>query len=108
MGMRGRQLLRRVEIPVALPVILGGVRSRRRRSSRPLTLGAIFGRAGLGRFLVEGIAQNDDGMIFGGVVLVAGLSPRCRSCSSRLQRVFVSPGLRTTIDGARPTAVDAC
>ena len=39
-----------------------------------MTLGAIFGSGGLGRFLVEGIAQNDDGKIFGGVVLVAGLA----------------------------------
>ena len=38
------------------------------------TLGAIFGGGGLGRYLVEGIAQRDEGMIFGGVVLVAGLA----------------------------------
>ena len=40
------------------------------------TLGAIFGRPGWGGYLVEGIAQADDGMVFGGVVLVAALVAR--------------------------------
>ena len=72
--MRGQQLVRRVEVPVALPVILGGVRSAAVQVVATLTLAAIFGGPGLGRYLVEGIAQVDDGMVFGGVVLVAALS----------------------------------
>ncbi len=63
MGMRGDQLVRRLEIPVGLPVILGGVRSAAFQVVATLTLAAIFGGPGLGRFLVEGIAQQDDGMI---------------------------------------------
>ena len=74
MGMRERQVLGRVEIPVALPILAGGIRSAATQIVATATLGAIFGGGGLGRFLVEGIAQNDDGMIFGGVTLVAVLS----------------------------------
>jgi len=74
MGMRETQVLISVEIPVALSVILAGVRSAATQIVATMTLGAIFGSGGLGRFLVEGIAQNDDGKIFGGVVLVAGLA----------------------------------
>ena len=37
------------------------------------TLGAVFGFGGLGRYLVNGISQGEQGQIFGGVVLVAGL-----------------------------------
>jgi osmoprotectant transport system permease protein len=71
MGFTERQILRRVEIPLALPVILGGVRSAAVQVIATATLGAIFGLGGLGRFIVDGIAQNDDGQLFGGVVLVA-------------------------------------
>jgi osmoprotectant transport system permease protein len=105
MGMRGDQVVRRVEIPVALPIILGGIRSASAQIIATLTLGAIFAGPGLGRFLVEGIAQLDDGMLFGGVVLVAGLSLLSELIFAILQRRLVSPGLRTQIDDAPPTAV---
>ena len=42
--------------------ILAGIRSAAVQVVATATLGAIFGSGGLGRFLVEGIAQNDDGM----------------------------------------------
>jgi osmoprotectant transport system permease protein len=94
MGMRGGQLLRRVEVPVALPIILGGVRSAAVQVVATLTLAAIFGGPGLGRYLVEGIAQVDDGMLFGGVVLVAGLSLVTEASFALLGRLIVSPGVR--------------
>ena len=74
MGLTEGQVLRRVEVPLALAVILGGVRSSTVQVIATVTLGAIFALGGLGRFIVDGIAQNDDGMLFGGVVLVAALA----------------------------------
>ena len=74
MGMREREILLGIELPVALPVVLGGVRSAAVQIVATATLGAIFGSGGLGRFLVDGIAQNDDGQVFGGVLLVATLA----------------------------------
>jgi osmoprotectant transport system permease protein len=71
MGFTERGILQRVEIPLALPVILGGIRSAAVQVVATTTLGAIFGMGGLGRFIVDGIAQNDDGQLFGGVFLVA-------------------------------------
>ena len=71
MGFTESQILRRVEVPLALPVILGGIRSAAVQVVATTTLGALFGLGGLGRFIVDGIAQNDDGQLFGGVVLVA-------------------------------------
>jgi osmoprotectant transport system permease protein len=71
MGFTESQILQRVEIPLALPVILGGVRSAAVQVVATTTLGALFGLGGLGRFIVDGIAQNDDGQLFGGVFLVA-------------------------------------
>lgn len=93
MGMRGDQIVRRVEIPVALPVIIGGIRSAATQVIATMTLAALFAGPGLGRYLVEGIAQNDDGMLFGGVVLVAGLSLATEAVFMFLQRTTISPGL---------------
>ena len=72
-GMSERQILRRVEIPLAVPVIATGARSAAIQVVATATLGAVFGFGGLGRYLVNGISQNDKGQIFGGVVLVAAL-----------------------------------
>ena len=106
MGLRERQVLGGVEIPVALPVIAGGIRSAATQIVATATLGAIFGGGGLGRYLVEGIAQNDNGMIFGGVTLVAILSSATEATFAVVQRRVTSPGLaRFAIgSGNRPHA----
>jgi hypothetical protein len=75
-GMSERQLLARVELPLANPVILTGVRSGTVQIIATATLGAIFGFGGLGRYLVDGFAQFSLGgaaQMLGGVVLVVDL-----------------------------------
>jgi osmoprotectant transport system permease protein len=74
MGFTELALLRRIEIPLALPVILGGIRSATVQVIATTTLGAILAYGGLGRYIVDGIAQRDDGQLYGGVVLVAALA----------------------------------
>lgn len=93
MGMREGQVVRRVELPLALPAILVGLRSAAVQIIATATLGAIFGSGGLGRYLVEGIAQRDDGMTFGGVVLVGALALAVEGGFVLLQRLIRSPGL---------------
>jgi len=100
MGFRGGQILRDVEIPLALPVILGGVRSAAVQVIATTTLGAILGIGGLGRFIVDGIAQRDNGMLFGGVVLVAGLAMSSELLLSQVQRAARSPASQRP--GPRP------
>ncbi len=107
MGMREGQVLLSVEIPVAVPIILTGVRSAATQIVATMTLGAIFGSGGLGRFLVEGIAQNDDGQIFGGVVLVASLALVTEALFALLQRFTTSAGLRRPDARRRSSAVAA-
>jgi osmoprotectant transport system permease protein len=99
MGMRERDILAAIELPVALPVVLGGIRSAAVQIVATATLGAIFGSGGLGRFLVDGIAQNDDGQVFGGVVLVAALAIATEVAVGLLQRLARSPGLRDRRSG---------
>lgn len=99
MGMRERQILAGIELPVALPVVLGGIRSAAVQIVATATLGAIFGGGGLGRFIVDGLAQNDDGQVYGGVVLVAALAVATEVAIGLLQRLARSPGF--DVDGGR-------
>jgi osmoprotectant transport system permease protein len=94
MGMRERQILTGTEIPLALPVIMAGLRLAAVTIVATATLGAIFGYGGLGRYLIDGVAQNDDGQLFGGVVLAAGLTLLTEGAFALLQRRAESPGLR--------------
>jgi osmoprotectant transport system permease protein len=94
MGYRERQILAGVEIPLALPVIIGGVRLASIQVIGTATLGALFGFGGLGRYLVDGVDQNDDPQVFAGVVLVAGLAIATAGLLTLLQRRLLSPGLR--------------
>jgi osmoprotectant transport system permease protein len=94
MGFRERQILGRIEVPIALPVIAGGLRSATVQVIATATLGALFGFGGLGRYLVDGVAQNDDGQLFGGVFLVAALALVTEGGFALLQRALTSPGLR--------------
>ena len=86
MGFTDGQVLRRIEIPLALPVILAGVRSATVQVIATTTLGAILAYGGLGRYIVDGIAQSDDGQLYGGVVLVAVLALAGEGSLALLQR----------------------
>lgn len=103
MGMRERQLLARVELPIAVPVIVGGLRSAAVQVIATATLAAYFGFGGLGRYLIDGIAQRDDPQIYAGVALVAALAILTEVGFAGLQRALTSRGLRLQRDpgGAR-------
>ncbi|MGI8872260.1 MAG: ABC transporter permease [Candidatus Limnocylindria bacterium] len=95
MGMREPQLLTRVEVPLALPIILAGLRTSAVQVVATATLGAVFGTGGLGRLIVDGIKQQDDAQLFVGAVIVALLSIGTELAFAGLQRASMSPGLRS-------------
>jgi osmoprotectant transport system permease protein len=74
MGMRGGQVLRKVEVPNALPLVLTGVRVSAVQVVATATLGAFVGFGGLGAFINEGFRQQNDGKLLTGAVLVAMLA----------------------------------
>lgn len=74
MGMTGMQQLRRIEAPLALPLIMAGVRTSAVQVVATATLAAIVASGGLGRFIVDGFASRVPEQIFAGGVLVAGLA----------------------------------
>jgi osmoprotectant transport system permease protein len=93
MGMKGRQILFGVEIPLALPVLATGLRLAAVQVIATATLGATFGFGGLGRFIILGDANRDNGELFGGVVLVATLALATLGAFLLLERRLVSTGL---------------
>jgi len=96
--MRERQILFRVEVPIALPVVATGLRSAAVQVIATATLGATFGFGGLGRFIILGDANQDNGELFGGVVLVAALALATFGLFLLIERRLISRGLsrRTT------------
>ena len=93
MGMKERQILLGVEIPIALPVLATGIRSAAVQVIATATLGATFGFGGLGRFIVLGDANQDNGELFGGVVLVTVLALATFGLFLLVERRLVSAGL---------------
>jgi osmoprotectant transport system permease protein len=74
MGMRGSQILMRVELPLAAPVVIAGIRTAAVQVVATATLGAVIAGGGLGRFIVDGFAAGDDPQVVTGALAVALLS----------------------------------
>jgi len=94
MGMRESELLRRVEIPIALPVILAGVRASAVTVVATATLSSLVGGGTLGAYVVQGLFINDLPRVVGGAIMVAALALLTEWGFGALQRASVSKGLR--------------
>jgi osmoprotectant transport system permease protein len=93
MGMRGTEVLRHVELPCALPLIMSGIRSSTLQVIATATIAAVVSLGGLGRFLIDGLAVRDTPQTASGAVLVAGLALLVDLSLALVQRSVVSPGL---------------
>ena len=87
MGLSGMQSLRRIEIPLAAPLIVAGLRTAAVQVVATATLGAFTGWGGLGRYIVDGFALSDDAQIAGGAILVATLAVLTEVTMSLVQRM---------------------
>jgi osmoprotectant transport system permease protein len=76
MGLSERQILARVEIPLASSILVGGLRTATLQVIATATIGAILGGGGLGRFIFDGLSQGEAGTasIYSGAILVGGLA----------------------------------
>jgi osmoprotectant transport system permease protein len=86
MGMTGRQALWRVEVPLAMPLILAGLRSATGQVIATATIAAFVGLGGLGRYIIDGLAARDIGEVSGGAVVVAVLALFAEGAYALLQR----------------------
>jgi len=74
LGLTDTQVLRRVELPLALPVLFAGVRTATVINVGVATLAAYIAAGGLGEFIFGGIALNNPAMILAGAIPAAGLA----------------------------------
>jgi len=96
MGLRERQILSRIEIPIASSIIVGGFRTATLQVIATATIAAILGGGGLGRFIFDGLNQGLAGRswIYAGALLVAGLALFVDFLLARLQRRLTPRALR--------------
>lgn len=94
MGMDGGQVLTRVELPCALPLMLSGLRSATLQVVATATIASYISLGGLGRYLIDGLASADYPQMAGGALLVALLALAADLILALVQRAVVSPGLR--------------
>ena len=74
MGMNGRQVLLRAELPLAVPLLMTGVRTAAVQVVATATLAALVAGGGLGRIITLGFRQQDYGAVLAGAILVAVLA----------------------------------
>jgi osmoprotectant transport system permease protein len=74
MGLTSRQLLWHVELPLASPVILAGIRVATVITIGVATIAAAIGAGGLGEFIFRGIAMVDNGVILAGAIPAAAMA----------------------------------
>ena len=87
------QILGKVEVPLALPLILGGVRSATLQIIATATIAGYVGLTGLGRFLIEGLALHDYTLAFAGAILVAALALAADGLLALVQNLVVPHGV---------------
>lgn len=93
-GMTGWQQVTRVEVPIALPLILVGLRTAAIFVVATATIAAYIGLGGLGRFIIDGLASSQYGPVAGGALLVVLLAVLVLAFFAVLSRLVVPAGLR--------------
>ncbi len=106
MGMTGRQVLVKVEFPVALPLILSGVRSAFLQVVATATIAAVVSLGGFGRYVIDGLAQQNYPMMVSGALLVALLAIIGDRIIAGIGYLVVSPGISGRKVRARATTAD--
>lgn len=105
MGMTPVQVLTRVEVPLAMPLMLAGIRSAALQVIATATIAAYAGLGGLGQFIFRGFNNRDYAQAFGGSVIVALLALVSELAFSALQRRVTPGGQRKQRVSTIPTTV---
>lgn len=90
-GMTESQILTRVEIPMALPLMFGGLRNAALQVIATVTVVAYINLGGLGRYLIDGLAVRDYPRMVAAVILVALLALAVDLVLAFIQRCIISP-----------------
>lgn len=106
LGMRESQIVSKVELPLGMPIVVGGIRSSTLQIIATATLAAYIADDGLGRFIFEGLKTRDYAEMLGGSILVILLALVVDGLFALTQRLVVPAGVhatRTTEPRSRPT-----
>jgi osmoprotectant transport system permease protein len=93
-GMTDVQVLLRVEVPLGLVLLIGGIRSASLQVVATTTLADYVGGGGLGRFIFAGLKTNDYPQMLGGAVLVVALALASEALFGLVQRITLPAGVR--------------
>lgn len=99
MGMRGWQLLTLVELPLALPVVMAGIRTTAVMSIGIAAIASYIGAGGLGTLIFQGISRVDGVLILAGAIPVSLLAIAVDGALAGVERVL-SPWARDRAEGA--------
>ncbi len=88
MGMTDGQILRQVELPLALPVILTGIRVAVVIAVGVATVAAAVGAGGLGTYIFRGLRQNDNNLLLAGAISSAVLALAADFALGQIERIF--------------------
>lgn len=111
MGMGERQVLFRAELPLAVPLMMTGIRTAAVQVVATATLAALLGGGTLGSIIRTGFARQDNGVVVAGALLVAALALLTEVLLTVIARL-VTPGQRRlplrrrTVDAAAPPPVE--
>jgi osmoprotectant transport system permease protein len=93
MGFSDGEILRNIEIPLGLPLMLAGIRTAAVNVVATATLGALVAGGALGRFIVDGLALREFDQLVAGAILVALLAIVTEVSFGALERATVPPGM---------------
>jgi osmoprotectant transport system permease protein len=94
MGYREFAQIMRVELPLAVPLIMAGIRTSAVQVVATATLAALIAGGGFGRYIIDGLAQFDFTKMVAGAILVALLALATETGLAALERVLVPRGIR--------------
>ncbi len=94
MGYRELAQLVRVELPLAVPLIMAGIRTSAVQVVATATLAALIAGGGFGRYIVDGFAQQDYSKTFAGAVLVGLLALATEASLWAVEQLLVPRGIR--------------
>ena len=101
MGMTDFQILRMVELPLAAPVILTGIRVAVVIAVGVATIAAAVGAGGLGTYIFRGLRQNDNNLLLAGAVFSALLALLADFALGQIEKIYSLKNLRNKTSGTR-------
>lgn len=100
MGMTEWQILWRIEVPLGLPLLIGGIRAATLQVVATVTIAAYIGLGGLGQYIIAGLPLRRLDIVIGGAILVAALALILDGLFALLQHAVVARGIRVAASAA--------